>query len=207
MTSKSERRGEPAAAGLAAFGVTATLLSLVNAGLLPDSGESVVLPMALAFGGLIQVLAGILEYREKNTFGTTVFLSYGAFWLWFGLMVIWGRTGLLNLNGTDSTVGAALLLWALLTVGFLIASLRLSRYLVVTVFMALITLILLGFWKILGSFGLRALGGWAGVITGLLAMYGSAAILINAESGRTVLPLGAISILASDAMLVDAKRT
>src|SRR5690348_2324194 len=75
----TEKRTNPAPLGLAGFGLTTILLSLVNAGVLPGAGESVVLPLALFFGGLIQLIAGVMEYREGNTFGTTVFTSYGAF--------------------------------------------------------------------------------------------------------------------------------
>jgi acyl-CoA synthetase (AMP-forming)/AMP-acid ligase II len=76
----------PAPLGLFGFGLTTVLLSLVNAGVLPAGGEQVVLPMALAYGGLIQILAGLLEFRTGNTFGTTAFPSYGAFWWWFALL-------------------------------------------------------------------------------------------------------------------------
>ncbi len=77
----------PAALGLVGFGLTTVLLSLINAGVLPPGGEGVVIPLALAYGGFIQVVAGILEFRVGNTFGTTAFLSYGAFWWWFALLL------------------------------------------------------------------------------------------------------------------------
>src|SRR5579883_1055793 len=179
-----EKRTNPAPLGLAGFGLTTILLSLVNAGVLPAAGESVVLPLALFFGGLIQLIAGILEYREGNTFGTTVFTSYGAFWVWFATMVILGNVGVLNMKGADSAVGTCLLLWALLTVGFWIATFRLTKLVTITVFMAAVTLTILGLWKILDSQALHVIGGWTGVITGLLATYGSSAVLINTELGR-----------------------
>src|SRR5262249_9783877 len=151
------------------------------------TGESVVLPLALFFGGLIQLLAGLLEYREGNTFGTTVFTSYGAFWVWFASMVILANVGALNLKGADSAIGACLLLWALLTVGFWVATFRLTKLITITVFGACVTLAILGLWKIFDSQALHVLGGWLGVITGLLATYGSAAVLINTELARPVL--------------------
>lgn len=201
MTIIIEKRANPAALGMAGFGVTTVLLSLVNAGILPAGGEGVVLPLAIFFGGLIQVIAGVLEYKERNTFGCTVFTSYGAFWMWFGFLVVLGTNGVLNLKTADSTIGACLLLWALLTVGFLVASFRLTRHLTVTVFGACVTLVLLGFWKILELPWLHTVGGWAGIVTGLLAMYGSSAVLINGEMGRSVLPLGVRSIAAADAAI------
>ena len=69
----------PAALGLVAFGLTTVLLSLINAGVLPAGGEPVVLPLALTFGGLMQIIAGLAEFRVANTFGATAFCSYGAF--------------------------------------------------------------------------------------------------------------------------------
>src|SRR3546814_13658577 len=78
----------PAALGLVGFGLTTVLLSLINAGLLPAGGEPVVIPLALAFGGLIQIITGIFDFRVRNTFGLTAFLSYGAFWRWFALLPV-----------------------------------------------------------------------------------------------------------------------
>ncbi|HXQ10982.1 MAG TPA: acetate uptake transporter [Caulobacteraceae bacterium] len=104
----------PAALGLVGFGLTTVLLSLTNAGVLPAGGEAVVMPMALAYGGLIQIIAGLLEFRLGNTFGMTAFLSYGAFWWWFALLGILGKLGLIDLSGAGPTVGVALILWGVL---------------------------------------------------------------------------------------------
>ena len=89
----------PAALGLVGFGLTTVLLSLVNAGVLPAGGEGVVVPLALAYGGLIQIVAGLLEFRVANTFGMTAFLSYGAFWWWFALLLLFSHNGWIDLAG------------------------------------------------------------------------------------------------------------
>jgi uncharacterized protein len=204
MASATEKGANPAALGLAGFGVTTVLLSLVNAGVLPAAGESVVLPLALFFGGLVQLLAGMLEYRERNTFGTTVFTSFGAFWIWFASMLMFANVGVISLKGAGSAIGACLLLWALLALGFWIASFRLTRVVNFTVFLAAVTLALLGLWQVLESQTLHVLGGWVGIVTGLMAMYASAAVLINTELGRTVLPLGARPQVSGDEILVGA---
>src|SRR5438105_15668941 len=81
----------PAAVGLVAFGLTTVLLSLVNAGVLPPGGEPVVIPLALAFGGLMQFFAGAFEFKLGNTFGMTAFLSYGAFWWWFAFLLLFAQ--------------------------------------------------------------------------------------------------------------------
>src|SRR3546814_13982729 len=97
----------PAALGLVGFGLTTVLLSLINAGLLPAGGEPVVIPLALAFGGLIQIIAGIFEFRVRNTFGMTAFLSYGAFWWWFALLLLFAGNGVIDLSAAGPTVGVA----------------------------------------------------------------------------------------------------
>ncbi|MEP7005255.1 MAG: acetate uptake transporter, partial [Sphingomonas bacterium] len=86
----------PAALGLVGFGMTTVLLSLINAGVLPAGGEGVVIPMALAYGGLIQIIAGLMEFKLGNTFGMTAFLSYGAFWWWFALLLIFAHIGVID---------------------------------------------------------------------------------------------------------------
>ena len=74
----------------------ADFAKIAGNGMLPAGGEGVVVPLALAFGGLIQLIAGLLEVRLANTFGMTAFLSYGAFWLWFGLLQIFAHTNMFH---------------------------------------------------------------------------------------------------------------
>src|SRR5947208_9389953 len=105
----------PAAVGLVAFGLTTVLLSLVNAGVLPPGGEPVVIPLALAFGGLMQIFAGAFEFRLGNTFGMTAFLSYGAFWWWFAFLLLFAHNQWIDISGAGSTVGVDLLQWGVLT--------------------------------------------------------------------------------------------
>jgi len=82
----------PGPLGLVGFGLTTVLLSLINAHILPHGGEPVVIPLALAYGGLIQLIAGLLEFRTGNTFDMVAFLSYGAFWWWFALLLLMATT-------------------------------------------------------------------------------------------------------------------
>src|SRR5262249_10336831 len=127
MASNGEKLANPAPLGLIGFGLTTVLLSLINAGVLPKTGENVVIPLAMAYGGTIQILAGLLEFRLGNTFGTTAFLSYGAFWWWFALLLLLGGNHLLPLEGTGSTIGVALLLWGVLTMYLWVSTFRLTR--------------------------------------------------------------------------------
>ena len=190
MTTTSDAQGNPAAVGLAAFGLTTVLLSLINAGVLPAGGESVVLPLALAYGGLIQIIVGLLEFKVGNTFGMTVFMSYGAFWWWFALLLILGQNGVLDLREAGSTIGVALLLWGVITALFWIASFRLSRTIWSILLLVVITFFLLGLGNLMGATWLTRCGGWVGLAAGSLALYGSFAMVMNATFGRDVLPLG-----------------
>jgi uncharacterized protein len=180
----------PAGLGLASFGLTTVLLSLINAGVLPPGGENVVLPLAIALGGTAQIIAGIMEARTGNTFGTTAFVAYGAFWWWFALLLILGHNGVLDLKEAGSTIGAALVLWGVFTLYMWIATFRLNRV-VFLVFLTLwVTFFLLGGGALMGSPMVSRLGGCLGLVCGTLALYGSFAIVTNSTFGRTVLPLG-----------------
>jgi succinate-acetate transporter protein len=185
-------RGNPAPLGLVGFGLTTVLLSLINAGLLPSEGEAVVLPLAFAFGGTAQFVAGILEFRTGNTFGQTAFFSYGAFWWWFGLLVFFAGNGLLSIH--TPTLGAALILWGVFTFYMWIATFRLNWGLW-SVFLTLwITFMLLGFGDLLGIGTLGVAGGYVGILSGALAMYVSFAEVTNWTFARTVVPIGSAPI-------------
>src|SRR3954452_23327869 len=180
----------PAALGLVGFGLTTVLLSLINAGVLPAGGEGVVIPLALAFGGLIQILAGLLEFRLGNTFGMTAFLSYGAFWWWFAFLLLFAHVGMIDISGAGPTVGVALLLWGLLTLYLWVSTFRLPRILFLIFLTLWVTFGLLGVGAITANAQLTHLGGWLGIVCGTLAMYGSFGIVTNATFGRTVVALG-----------------
>jgi succinate-acetate transporter protein len=186
----------PAALGLVGFGLTTVLLSLVNAGVLPAGGTGVVIPLALAYGGLIQIVAGLLEFRVGNTFGMTAFLSYGAFWLWFALLLIFAHNGTIDLSQAGATVGVALALWGLLTFYLWIATFRLPRILFAIFLTLWITFLLLALGDILKSPAIGHAGGWLGLVCGSLAIYGSFGLVTNATWGRTVIPLGERPILS-----------
>ncbi len=186
----------PAALGLVAFGMTTVLLSLINAGVLPAGGEPVVIPLALAFGGLMQIFAGVFEVRLGNTFGMTAFLSYGAFWWWFAFLLLFGHNNWIDLSAVGPTVGVALLLWGVLTLYLWISTFRLSKV-VFLIFLTLwITFGLLGLGAIQGNHGLTHAGGWLGLVCGILALYGSFGTVTNATFGRNVVPLGATPFLS-----------
>ncbi len=183
----------PAPLGLIGFGLTTVMLSLINAGVLPKGGEQVVIPLALAYGGLIQILAGLLEFRTGNTFGMVAFLSYGAFWVWFALLLMLGGHGVLDLSHAGSTIAVTLLGWGVFTLYMWIATFRLLKALWWVFLTLWVTYFLLGFGALFDVHGLSLAGGWLGLICGLLAMYTSFALVTNATFNRVVLPVGAPS--------------
>jgi succinate-acetate transporter protein len=186
----------PAALGLVGFGLTTVLLSLINAGILPKGGEGVVIPLALAYGGLIQIIAGLFEFQVKNTFGMTAFLSYGAFWWWFALLLLFAGNKLIDISAAGPTIGVALMLWGVLTLYLWVSTFKLARILFAIFLTLWATFFLLGLGAALGQPMLGKLGGYLGLVCGTLAMYGSFAIVTNATFGREVLPIGATPILA-----------
>jgi succinate-acetate transporter protein len=172
------------------FGLTTVLLSSINAGLLPAAGEPVVIPLAMAFGGTAQIIAGLMEFKTGNVFGATAFTSYGAFWWWFALLVLLGNNHVLDLSAAGSTIGVCLILWGLFTLGLWISTFRLSRLLFAIFLTLWIAFFLLGGGAVLANPTLHLLGGWVGLLCGALAMYGSFALVANATFGREVAPVG-----------------
>jgi succinate-acetate transporter protein len=180
----------PAPLGLIGFGLTTVLLSSINAGLLPNAGESVVIPLAMAFGGTAQIIAGIMEFKTGNVFGATAFTSYGAFWWWFALLIMLGSNSVLDVSQARGTIGVCLLLWGVFTLGLWVSTFRLSRLLFAIFLTLWIAFFLLGGGAVLGNSMLHTLGGWVGLVCGGLAMYGSFALVTNATYGREVVPVG-----------------
>lgn len=190
MSASGAPQANPAALGLVGFGLTTVLLSLINAGLLPVGGEPVVFPLALAFGGTAQMIAGIMEYKVGNTFGATAFTAYGAFWWWFALLLLFAGNHVIDISAAGPTVGAALLLWGLFTFGLWIGTFKLPKLLFLIFLTLWIAFLLLGLGSVLAMPMLHTLGGYDGILCGLMAMYGSFAITTNTTFGRTVIPVG-----------------
>jgi hypothetical protein len=183
-------RANPAPLGLAGFGLTTVLLSLINAGMLPKvGGLTVVVPMAFAFGGLAQLITGVLEYVNGNTFGTVAFTAYGAFW-WFFAGMIWTLGGgWLKDAPADPVMGVALGLWGLFTLGMWVSTFRSPKAVWLVFLLLWITFFLLAIGHF-GHPGAGRLGGIVGVLTGFAALYTSFAEVTNGTYGREVVPVG-----------------
>lgn len=180
----------PAPLGLVGFGLTTVLLSLINANILPKGGEAVVIPMALAYGGLIQMIAGILEFRTGNTFGVVAFLSYGAFWWWYAIMLLLAGNGIIDVSAAGPTIGVALLLWGIFTLYMWVGTFGLNKALWWVFLTLWITFFLLGVGAIWGIAAISMAGGYIGIFCGGTAMYTSFAEVVNFVNKREVLPVG-----------------
>ena len=181
------RIADPGPLGLAAFAMTTFFLSSVNAGWLPKSVEAVVLGLALFYGGIAQVLAGMWEFVKGNTFGAVAFTSYGAFWLSFWYLVAHVK---LDAPAGDAAkgVGFFLLGWTIFTVYMLICSLRTSGVLVAVFGFLSATFLALTLGELAGASGWTTVGGYLGLITALVAWYGSMAGVLNSFPSRVAMP-------------------
>ncbi len=181
------KSANPGPLGLAGFGLTTVVLSAINAGLLPHEAVAVVVPLAFAYGGVAQIIAGILEFSTGNTFGMVAFTSYGLFWWWFALLQWSVGAGWLKAPPLVAG-GTVLLMWGVFTFFLWIVTFRLSRA-VFSIFLLLwITFFLLA----AGDFGYPTtkLGGYLGLVTGLDALFVAFIEVLNATAGRVVIPLG-----------------
>jgi uncharacterized protein len=179
---------DPAPLGLAAFALTTFVLSMFNAGLVDAKGEPIVLGLALAYGGVAQLLAGMWEFRKGNTFGATAFSSYGAFWISFWAYVAFFAEGIPEAN-RGSAVGLYLIAWGLFTTYMWVASLRTTAAVSLVFLLLAITFFVLGIGDAGGNDTISKLGGWLGLATAVAAWYASFAGVTNFTFGREVLPV------------------
>jgi len=178
---------DPGPLGLAGFAATTFVLSSANAGIVPAAIVPVVLPLALFYGGLAQLLAGMWEFKRNNTFGATAFGTYGAFWLAFAFYV-WQFAGKIPAANAATATGMFLLVFTIFTAYMAIAALRTNVALVLVFAFLFLTFLFLTIGELGNSTGAGKLGGWLGLITAVLAWYTSFAVVLNSTFKRTVLP-------------------
>ncbi|MBV8541508.1 MAG: acetate uptake transporter [Pseudonocardiales bacterium] len=179
---------DPGPLGLAGFAMTTFVLSCVNAGLVTKAIEPVVLPLALAYGGVVQLLAGMWEFRKANTFGALAFSSYGAFWLSFAAYAKFVVPGLPTAAAASAT-GLFLLAWTIFTAYMTVASLRVSGAVGAVFVVLLATFVFLTIGAYSGDAVMTHIGGYLGIVTAALAWYASFAGVTNATFKKTVLPI------------------
>ena len=179
---------DPGPLGLAGFALTTFVLSSFNSGLAPKSAEVVVLGVALFYGGIAQLFAGMWEFAKGNTFGALAFSSYGAFWMSFWYLV--QHTDLSKATADDAAkgVGVFLLAWTIFTLYMTVVAARLSGILFILFAVLLVTFAFLTVGKFGGSDSMTKIGGYLGLVTALVAWYASFAGVLNNTAKRIVLP-------------------
>lgn len=177
-----EKLANPAPLGLMGFGMTTVLLNIHNAGFFPM--DPLILSMGIFYGGMAQIIAGIMEFRKGNTFGTTAFTSYGLFWLTLVFIIMRG--------GADRAfMGWYLFMWGLFTFWMWFGTFgknRALQFVFLSLFI-LFWLLALDHWFALPE-AFSVLTGFEGILCGLSAVYLAAAEVLNEAKGRTVLPVG-----------------
>ncbi|AKB38332.1 Putative regulatory protein [Methanosarcina siciliae C2J] len=178
----------PAPLGLMGFGMTTVLLNIHNAGFYPMN--AMILSMGIFYGGLAQVIAGIMEWKKGNTFGATAFTSYGFFWLTLVGIVLLPQNEIYAGLVTESLPFAAyLFMWGLFTFVMFIGTLKGSKALSV-VFLALaILFFLLAAGNYPGNPAILKVAGYEGIFTGLAAIYTALGQVLNEAYGKKIVPL------------------
>ncbi len=189
---------DPAPLGLAAFALTTFLLSAFNAGWMTKASGLAWLGYAFAYGGLVQLLAGMWEFRNRNVFGSTAFGSYGGFWIGLGLYFNLVGKALLSHPATAGLfakdVGWILLAFAIFNTYMLVWSTQVNAA-IFGVFLTLeATEIILFIGNFAGSSETVKIGGYVGVVTAAVAWYASAALVSRGMGGRLALPVGSALI-------------
>lgn len=175
----------PAPLGLFGFGMTTILLNVHNAGLYGLSPT--IMGMGIFVGGIAQIIAGSMEFKKGNTFGTTAFTAYGAFWL--SLVYIWMAPAL-GMGAVDPlSMGFYLAMWGVMTLGMFIGTLK-GATIGKLVFGSLALLFfLLALANFTGSHAIHTLAGIEGIFCGGFAVYEAVGLIINEKHGRSILPL------------------
>jgi len=179
---------DPGPVGLAGFAMTTFVLSMFNAQLVGTGGEPVVLGLALAYGGLAQLLAGMWEFRTGNTFGAVAFTSFGAFWLSFAAFVAFFEPQV-PAESVSSAVGLYLWAWAIFTTYMFVASLRTTGAIALVFALLATTFILLAAGNSGDNTDVIQWGGYVGLATAVAAWYASFAAVVNSTFKRTILPV------------------
>jgi uncharacterized protein len=182
----NDTTANPAPLGLMGFGLTTIMLSLSNAGYF--SVGPAILTMGLFFGGIAQIIAGLMEFKKGNTFGMTIFCSFGFFWI---VVISTMLAPKLGLSGSEGAQAMAWLffIWGIFTVYLLIGTLRTNRAMQITVAALTLVLFLLSAADGFGNSDLRVLAGYIGLIAGAGAVYMAASYVLLDALGKDVLPV------------------
>ncbi|PWR69751.1 acetate uptake transporter [Methanospirillum stamsii] len=183
----SEITANPAPLGLLGFGMTTVLLNLHNAGLFTLG--SMILAMGLCYGGTAQIIAGLMEWKKNNTFGTTAFLSYGLFWISLVLILIFPVAGLTEGTGGNIAMASYLIMWGIFTSIMFLGTLMFNRAMQFVFASLAILFFLLAIGDITGIQEITRIAGIEGIICGFSAIYTGLAQVLNEAYGKVVWPV------------------
>lgn len=187
VTCVQDKTANPAPLGLFGFGMTTVLLNLHNAGFF--GLDAMILSMGLFYGGIAQIIAGIMEWKKNNIFGTVAFTSYGLFWLSLVSLKILPRLGWAEAP-SNVAMAAYLFMWGLFTFILFIGTLKINRATQVVFASLTILFLLLSFGDATSSVLITRVAGYVGLLCGCSAIYLAMAQVLNEVYGKTVLPLG-----------------
>jgi len=192
VTQIKDSTANPAPLGLLGFGMTTVLLNLHNAGFYELN--SMILAMGICYGGLAQIIAGIMEWRKGNTFAATAFVSYGLFWLSLVTMIVLTKLGW-GSAANETAMAAYLAMWGLFTFVMFIGTLRLHVAGQVVFDSLTILFFMLAYGDLTGAgSGFKHFTGYEGIFCGFSAIYTGLAQILNELFGKTVLPIGPVKV-------------
>ena len=185
-----DKLANPAPLGLLGFGMTTVLLNLHNAGFYPLG--SMILAMGLVYGGLAQVITGVMEFKKGNTFGTLAFTSYGLFWWSLVILLLLPNFTLLSPGAIDpgsTAMAAYFFMWGMFTLLMFCGTLKTNRAIQFVFSSLTVLFFLLAAVRVTGSSELLLITGIEGIICGASAIYTGIAEVLNETYDRTILPL------------------
>jgi succinate-acetate transporter protein len=190
ITQIKDTTANPAPLGLLGFGMTTVLLNMHNAGFYELN--AMILAMGICYGGMAQIIAGIMEWRKNNSFAATAFISYGFFWLSLVTLIVLPKLNLIA-PADETAMAAYLAIWGLFTAGMFVGTFRLNRALQVVFG----TLTILFFLLAIGDYtsasaDFKHFTGYEGLVCGFSAIYAGLAQVLNELFGKIVLPLGPV---------------
>jgi succinate-acetate transporter protein len=191
MSDKLAKLANPAPLGLLGFGLTTVLLNLHNAGVFPL--DTMILAMGIAYGGLAQVIVGIMEFKKGNTFGTVAFTSYGLFWWSLVILLVLPKvsflTGIDTMAPTHTAMAAYFFIWGIFTFVMFFGTLNKNRAIQFVFGSLAVLFFLLVARELTLNSTIATLTGVEGVICGASAIYLALAEVLNECHEKTVLPI------------------
>ena len=183
---EESKLSNPAVLGLTCFGLTTMLLNLHNIGLI-KTFDPTIMGLGLFVGGLAQVIAGSMEFKKGNTFGTTAFLAYGTFWISLVFVVLANEK--FGIEMSKTALGWYLFLWGVFTIFMMVGTFKVNRVLQVVFITLTVLFFLLAIGNWTDSSGVIKVAGGIGIFTGFAALYLAMAENLNEMYGKVVLPI------------------